>query len=177
MSDGTYIYILGGNVGGTAVNTLTRYNVAANTYTTLATLPVPATYQAAAYLNGKIYRIGGCISFGCTTMATAVDVYTVATNTWAGGPAYPLALDNNSAVAYNGFIYVAGGKDAGGAASNKTYRLDPVASTWDDAVHRRPARDPRRRGRRHLERTLDPGRGARHLRPAAGRRGLGPAEQ
>ena len=43
-------------------------------------------------------------------------------------------MDNTSAVAYSGFIYVAGGKDGGGSATNKTYRLDPVANTWDDAA-------------------------------------------
>src|SRR5205807_857562 len=58
VSDGTYIYILGGaDANNYVTNTLYRYDPATNSYTTLAPFNDPRTDHAAAYLNGKIYRI------------------------------------------------------------------------------------------------------------------------
>src|SRR5206468_9040677 len=111
VSDGTYIYVMGGMTGGNALSTLRRYDPVANTYTTLATMPVGAWSMAAAYLNGKIYRIGGCVVAGCNG-TTSVDVYTIVSNTWAAGPNYPIFVAQTTGVALGGFIYVAGGYNA-----------------------------------------------------------------
>ncbi len=55
VTDGTNIYILGGAeaTAGTPQTTLYRYNVAANTYTTLAPFTVGTWNQAAVYLRRK----------------------------------------------------------------------------------------------------------------------------
>jgi N-acetylneuraminic acid mutarotase len=134
VNDGTTIYILGGSSSGTQNNTLYRYDPVANSYTTLANLPRITTRAAAAYLNGKIYLIGGCFPGNCSFATSQVDIYTIAGNTWASGPAYPIGVDYTGAVVRNGFIYVAGGNDSNGQITNKAYRLDPVALTWDDAA-------------------------------------------
>jgi N-acetylneuraminic acid mutarotase len=132
VTDGTYIYILGGFISGNVQTTLWRYDPVADTYTTLATLPLQVYQPAVTLLNGKIYRIGGCLAAGCAGTNT-VDVYTIATNTWAAGPAYPLALYSANATNDGTYVYVAGG--AGGSAiTNKTYRLDPSTGTWDDTA-------------------------------------------
>jgi N-acetylneuraminic acid mutarotase len=133
VSDGTYVYILGGSAGGLQANTVYRYDPVANSYTTMSPMPLTTTRQSVAYLNGKIYRIGGCNPGNCSFATSQVDIYTIATNTWASGPAYPTGVFYASAMVRNGFIYVAGGKDGNGQTTAKTYRLDPTIPAWDDA--------------------------------------------
>ncbi|HMJ08993.1 MAG TPA: kelch repeat-containing protein, partial [Pyrinomonadaceae bacterium] len=140
VSDGTSAYIMGGADGtGSSVSTLYRYNTATNDYTTLATSAAgTSTWNAAgAYLNGKVYKIGGYHSAGGTTTGLAtVEIYDIASNTWSTGASYPLAQGWESAFVQGNFIYVAGGLDAaaGSVPSTKTYRYDPGTNTWDDAA-------------------------------------------
>ena len=58
VTDGTNCYILGGALTGTGTpqTTLFRYNVALNTYTTLASFTTGTWNHSAVYLNGKIYK-------------------------------------------------------------------------------------------------------------------------
>ncbi|HMA35847.1 MAG TPA: kelch repeat-containing protein, partial [Chloroflexia bacterium] len=126
VGDGTYIYLLGGvdqNFNTTA--TLWRYDPASNTYnTSLPPYTIPTYQHAAAYLNGKIYRIAGA-AIGSDYH---VEVYTIATNSWAMAANYPFASHTLMAAALGGYIYAGGGN----AAPSKTYRYDPTSDTWDD---------------------------------------------
>jgi N-acetylneuraminic acid mutarotase len=132
VTDGTYIYIVGGLIGGNPTNTVYRYDPIANSYTTMAAIPVASGYPVVAYLSGKIYHIGGCPG-NCSSGTPRVDVYTLATNTWGSGPPYPIPVAMASVVVSSGFIYVAGGADQTGQATSRTYRLDPTTNVWDDA--------------------------------------------
>ena len=114
MTDGLYIYILGGSIAGNHTNTVYRYDPVANSYTTMAVMPLTTTRQSAVYLSGKIYRIGGCNPGNCSFSTGQVDIYTIATNTWASGPAYPIGVGYANAIVRGGFIYVAGGMDGNG---------------------------------------------------------------
>src|SRR4029453_13032363 len=60
-SDGTFIYLLGGvDQNFTTTATLWRYDPGSNSYnTSLPPYSIPTFFHAAAYLNGKIYRIAG----------------------------------------------------------------------------------------------------------------------
>ena len=138
VSSGTAAYIVNGvNGTGTTVNTLYRYNPATDTYTTLAPSTTATWNHATAFLNGKIYKIGGYTSAaGTSTAVNSVEVYDVATNTWTAGTNYPLTQGWMSAFVRGNFIYVGGGIStvAGSVPSAKTYRYDPATSTWDDAA-------------------------------------------
>jgi hypothetical protein len=139
VSDGTSAYIINGVDGsGNGVNTLYRYNPATNDYTTLApSNAATSSWNAAgAYLNGKIYKIGGYHTAGGVTASLAtVEIYDIATNTWSTGASYPIAQGWESAFVNGNFIYVAGGlaAETGSVPSVKTYRYDPATNTWDDA--------------------------------------------
>jgi YVTN family beta-propeller protein len=128
VSDGTYIYLLGGvdqNFSTTA--TLWRYDPATNSYnTSLLSYTIPTYFHASAYLNGKIYRIAG------RAIGTDyhVEVYDVAANTWSMAANYPFANHSLMAVALGSYIYAGGGN----ASPDKTYRYDPGTNTWDDAA-------------------------------------------
>ncbi|HET6261163.1 MAG TPA: S-layer homology domain-containing protein, partial [Chloroflexia bacterium] len=84
------------------------------------------SYQAAAFLNGKVYRIGGLDASANTT--SSVEIY----GEQMVAP-LPEPLSSAMAVSMNGYIYVAGGVAPAGV-SNKTYRYDPASNTWDDAA-------------------------------------------
>jgi N-acetylneuraminic acid mutarotase len=133
VSDGTYIYIVGGaDSVGANTNTIWRYDPANNTYnTTLATLTTATWAQAAAYLNGKIYKIAGCGS-NCASFPAAVEVYDIATNTWSAAAPLPAAAGWLMATGLGNHVYVAGGTATTETA--KTYRYDPNTNTWDDAA-------------------------------------------
>jgi N-acetylneuraminic acid mutarotase len=134
VSDGTYLYILGGGEDGiTTTHTVFRYDPGANSYTTLAPIHTGTGGQAVVYLNGKIYRIGGCIDAGCTSISNTVEAYTISSDTWVSVANYPIGVVWLSAVAYDKYIYTAGAAYVG-ADAIKTYRYDPGTNTWDDAA-------------------------------------------
>ncbi len=131
VTDGTDIFILGGVVG-TPQNTLYRYNVGSNNYTTLAPFTTATWNHAAVYLNGKIYKFGGTGPASAST--NALEIYDVLGNSWSPGANYPLAASVISAWAQGNYIYAAGGLQTTGGPTLKTYRYDPMANAWDDAA-------------------------------------------
>jgi N-acetylneuraminic acid mutarotase len=122
VSDGTYIYLLGGlNENGLPRAFLWRYDPVSNIYDTSLSPPTIATYfHGSAYLNGKIYRIGG------RGMGTDfhVEVYDIATNSWSMAANFPYADAYLMAAALDGYIYAGGGFGTG------CYRYNPVTDTW-----------------------------------------------
>jgi hypothetical protein len=131
VSDGRYLYILGGLVGTTPTNTLYRYDPLSYTYTALAPYATATYAHGAAYRDGKLYRIGGCTDVGadCQLPTRSVEVYDIATNSWAAGPDYPIAAGALVAAPLGDAIYTAGGY-TGVTATAKTYRFDGLS--WDD---------------------------------------------
>jgi hypothetical protein len=141
VSDGTFIYILGG-ADNTGANTTTvyRYNPATDTYTTMAPFTVATWAQAAAYLlegsAGKIYKIAGC-GTNCTTFVNSVEKYDIGTDTWSTVAAYPQSVGWLMATGIGNFVYAAGG--IGVASIADAYKYDPGTNTWT-AVASMPAR-------------------------------------
>ena len=127
VSDGTYIYILGGSDQNyNPTSTIWRYDPSANTYNTgLPSYTIPTYGQAAAYLNGKIYRIAGA----ATGSDYHVEVYNIASNSWSMAANYPFANHDLMAAGLGSYVYAGGGN----ASPDKTYRYDPATDTWDDA--------------------------------------------
>jgi hypothetical protein len=134
VSDGRYIYILGGSptLDRPAASTVWRYDPAANSYLTLAPLQRPTASHSAVYLNGTIYKIGGQADPDPHTFTSAVEAYSVVNNSWSTVADYPQTVGQLAAVAIDGYIYTAGG--VGESTSYfDTYRYDPAADTWDTA--------------------------------------------
>jgi len=138
VSDGTYLYILNGfDLLGQTQHALYRYDPVANSYTTLTPAPLATWDQAAVYLGGKIYRVGGCTTPDNNSTTATVDVYTISTNTWAAPGTiapYPIAAHGIAMLPYAGDLYGAGGSPHTGSVTTKTYRYDPIGNTWDDAA-------------------------------------------
>ncbi len=138
VSNGTSAYILNGvDTTGTSVGGVYRYNPGTNDYTTLTSTLTATWNQAAVYLNGKIYKVGGYVSAGGTSSSSAaLDIYDIAGNSWSAGAPYPAAQGWMSAFTDGTYMYVAGGvaAETGSTPSTKTYRYDPGTNTWDDAA-------------------------------------------
>ena len=77
------IYVMGG-VNNRALNRV--YDIATNTWSLRALMPVPASYHGHVSVNGKIYVIGGAVGGAASS---AVYAYDVATDTWSA-PLAPL---------------------------------------------------------------------------------------
>lgn len=113
--DGTgSIYVVGGSatVSGTSgTNTLYKYTVSTNTWTTLAALPINIRDAAVVFApDGKLDVIGG-ISNGVTV--ASVETYDPVANTWAGNTALPAAVSSAAAVVDSlGRVDVIGGFNA-----------------------------------------------------------------
>jgi N-acetylneuraminic acid mutarotase len=108
------IYVVGGSatVNGTAgTTTLYKYNVAANTWTTLASLPYPVRDAAAVFSpDGELQVIGG--TSNGSTIAT-VETYDPASNTWSANNALPYVVSSAAAVVdADGRVEVIGGFNA-----------------------------------------------------------------
>jgi N-acetylneuraminic acid mutarotase len=136
VSDGRYLYILGGvNNPNQAQNTLYRYDPATDSYAALAPALNVTVGAALAYLDGRIYRISGC-TFGCPYLTASVDAYEVEADTWApvGSVApYPVSAQGAVALGADGYLYAGGGHAASGDLAS-TYRYDPATNQWSDSA-------------------------------------------
>ena len=129
-ADGQYAYLLGGaNTAGTVFTEAYRYNPGTNTYTSIAATPTARWNSAVAYLNGKIYKIGGSTATSGGSPTNAVEVYNVAGDNWSTVAPFPVTTTFALAFTRGQFIYV-----ASGAADAKGFRYDPVTNVWDDAA-------------------------------------------
>ena len=130
-TDGTFAYIINGT---TTTPNLLRYDPVANTYMVMAP-PTTGTFaSAAAFLNGKIYRIAGDATGTGTGQTNTVEAYTIATNTWAPVANFPAAVSFLAAVPGTGVLYAAGGITSAATDSLTTAVYDPIANTWNDAA-------------------------------------------
>jgi hypothetical protein len=119
-----YIYAFGGRTNttlGTETATVLRYSISANTWTTVASMPVAAAGNAAAFgPDGKIYVVGG-VSAGVTL--DVVQVYTPGSNSWTISTPLPQGL---SAAAMGvdslGRLIIMGGADESGYDVTNVWR-------------------------------------------------------
>ncbi len=112
------IYVVGGSAtvnASTGTNTLYKYTVATNSWTTLANLPLNLRDAAAVFSpDGELQVIGG-ISNG--QVVASVETYDPSTNTWTTNNSLPAPV--RSAVAVDdsfGRVEVIGGFNASGTA-------------------------------------------------------------
>src|SRR5258707_816228 len=87
-----------GLVGGGLVDlysTLEVFDTDTNTWTKLAPMPTPRNHHSIAYVDGKLYAIGGrvgsCYSGGWSSNVWMNEAYDIATNTWATRAPMPTA--------------------------------------------------------------------------------------
>ena len=117
------IYAVGGRTSPaspTALSTVFVYTPSTDTWTTVASLPVPSTvHTAATGPDGRIYAINVAGSY-----SGAVYAYSPDTDTWAAFSSLPnVHSDSHAVTGPDGHIYVIGGW-TGSAYTNKVDRLE-----------------------------------------------------
>jgi N-acetylneuraminic acid mutarotase len=117
------IWVINGSHDQGGSNNSSVYDPALNSWSAGSNGLVSTYGQAALYLDGVLYRIGGIDPGGYSTTIEEYGVRMLAP--------MPLAVAWEQAAAIGGYIYVAGGSTSTGPTS-KTYRYDPATDTWDD---------------------------------------------
>ena len=130
------LYSIGGAVGaGTAsgTNAVERYDAIANSWTTLAPMPVTRINATATYDGiGHILVMGG-VDPATATPTTTVYAYDIATDTWLQSGNAPNNGANAGRVAQlgaDGLVYLIGGMSSAFVASGTVYMLDPALGEW-----------------------------------------------
>ena len=128
------IYFTGGE-GFT--NLLRIYDIATNTWTTGASLPVGVMqHKVVSDNNGSLYVFGGRLA--STTATNSVQKYNIATDTWSVVSTIPVQKNQFGAVlGPNGLIYLIAGKDNYGNNSGPFFSdvqvYNPCSNTWTTA--------------------------------------------
>jgi N-acetylneuraminic acid mutarotase len=166
-TDGTNIYYAGGYVESCyngenkptcqafGSKDVYRYNVAANTYTTLPGLPEDRAAGQLAYLNGRLHYMGG------TNKARTVDVgdhYVLdLSNTNAGWTTLaplPNPRHHGAVMVWGGYIYYIGGQhghDGSLTPQDDVHRYVSASNNWEQMADMpaEPTTPPKFLGRNH----------------------------
>jgi subtilisin family serine protease len=127
---GTCFYFGGLGAGNNLTGYSQKYDIAAGTWTSIASLPTPVFAGVAGYIDGKVYVAGGFTSTTQPWPATgALQVYDVAANTWSAGPAMPVPRGGAAGGTVGGKFYVADGQDPT-YVYRYLHEYDPATNAW-----------------------------------------------
>lgn len=140
-TDGTNIFLAGGYTSNTAgtgqrfgTRQVYRYNVAANNYTALPSLPRAMSAGQLEFLDGKLYLIGGTDSTRTQDLGTVymLDLQNQAAG-WVTRAPLPNPRHHGGSAVVNGMIYYIGGQhdhDAEMVTQKDVHRYNPATDTW-----------------------------------------------
>lgn len=112
---GNRIYALGGRTGatpgtGAPLDVLEAYDIDADMWIPLASMPVPVMDTAAVAHGGRIYVVGGADAAGVPV--DTVQIYNIANDTWSLGQAMPTPRANLAVATCGAVIVATGGRTA-----------------------------------------------------------------
>jgi len=124
------------------LSTMEMFDTDTNTWTALKPMTLPRNHHDIAYLNGKLYVLGGnvgsCFPGGWASNVPMNEVYDIAGDTWSTSAPMPTARSGIGAAVIDGKIYVIGGEgwvdESSGAMhtgvvhTNEAY--DPKSDRW-----------------------------------------------
>ena len=137
VTDGKFIYLVGGRPVPTVGHDLWRYNPTNDTWTRLSPMPTArATEHMAVYHNGRIYVAGGRSSGAPTESGdlATLEIYDVLSNTWTSGSPIPQPIADAYAIVLNDKMYLFGGFTTSGTTNTTTYVYDFLSDTWVTAA-------------------------------------------
>jgi N-acetylneuraminic acid mutarotase len=101
------VYVAGGSpdLGASVVNTLYAYDIAANTWSTLASMPQASWASGFGAIHGKLYVAGGSDS---VTPLNTLYIYDIRSNTWTTGANLPATAEAPGSAVLQNKLYVFG---------------------------------------------------------------------
>jgi N-acetylneuraminic acid mutarotase len=123
------------------LGTMEMFDTETGKWSTLQPMPTPRNHHSIAYLDGKIYamggRVGSCYSNGWSSNVWMNEAYDIASNTWSTRAPMPTARSGTGIGVLDGKIYMLGGEgwvdDFGGVfRANEVY--DPKTNSWSRAA-------------------------------------------
>lgn len=87
-----------------------------------------------AFVDGKLYVVGGWGGDSFGTPEASLEIYDPATNTWSTGTSVPTAYAASGVGVVNGKLYVVGGCGLFSCGSTDVFTYDPVADSWSKAA-------------------------------------------
>ena len=126
------LYVAGGQTADatpTLYDQVSRYDFTTNTWSNVASLPVPLGQGSMGASNGKVYVAGGFI--GGSNVTNALRIYDIASNSWTSGANLPTSpgVEAAAGAVVNGKFYVMGGDDFTNGL-NTTFIYDIASNTW-----------------------------------------------
>jgi DNA-binding CsgD family transcriptional regulator/N-acetylneuraminic acid mutarotase len=126
LSDGAFLYLLGGTDGKTYLDETYAYDPAEDTWRPLPPLPQPGAFATGGTLTGKLIVVGGENDSG---VLAACHLFDPAESAWSDCPDMLLARKNaGSAVLLNKLYVIGGTNDDGEITYSEMY--DPDSQTW-----------------------------------------------
>jgi N-acetylneuraminic acid mutarotase len=107
-TDGSKIYLVGGQVGGKASGRLDIFTPATGAWTQGASLPTPRAGLTAGFVGGELHVAGGVSPDAMKTYANH-DSYKPGANTWTKDAPMPTARHSLASAVAGGKWYVIGG--------------------------------------------------------------------
>jgi MYXO-CTERM domain-containing protein len=131
---GTQALVLGGLVGGVSVDTVSRYDSGANSWTARAAMTAGGVsskrrnHTATLLADGSVLVVGGeDVGAGTPLIAQAIR-YSPSSNTWSDAGT-TVARTEHAAALVNGFVIVAGGRTVDGS-TNSVQSYNPATNSW-----------------------------------------------
>ena len=126
LSDGAFLYLIGGIDGQTYLDEAYVYDPAEDTWRPLPALPQPSAFATGGALTGKLIVVGG---ENDSVVLTACHLFDPTESTWSDCPDMLLARKNaGSAVLLNKLYVIGGTNDDGEITYSEMY--DPDSQTW-----------------------------------------------
>lgn len=126
VQSGQYLYWAGGDLGTAArtrTNKTLRFDMASETFSYMADMPVASTVANTVLYNGKLYRLGGVDAAGVAD--TSLHIYDIASDTWRSIAGKGITRYGATANIVGSTLYVFGGRTPGTNASLATgYKID-----------------------------------------------------
>ncbi|HEY2505791.1 MAG TPA: carboxypeptidase regulatory-like domain-containing protein [Streptosporangiaceae bacterium] len=124
------LYSVGGYNGSANVATSYVYAPSSQAWSQIADAPQALENPAGAYLNGKVYVVGGWDSNGNAT--NVLYAYDPSSNSWTQEANLPEDVSAAATAVLNGQLYVIGGCTTGlcSPTSDAVYSYDPSSNRW-----------------------------------------------
>ncbi len=127
LSDGGYLYYVGGWNGMDYVNTIYLYDAAADSWRPLPPMQIARAYSAGEQMMGKLFIAGG---FNGDEALTTCEIFDTVEQVWTFCADLLLPRSDGGGTAVLNKLYIIGGEVVAGSDPAFAEQYDPDSDTW-----------------------------------------------